>query len=276
MRYFSLLILLICSQLALGQYYYNDIIAAKQGVRNYLQLKVQKIKTVEVVSYDENNEPADAFALQQIFTNNWNKMTLTSQNATGEKSTLTTNYKNNLVANTIERTNNIEIITNYTYDANNNITLIESISKDSAYKYQNFEKHVWQYSAGDTPIEMFKIKNNKDTTMVHFTFDEHGNVAEEKWIRFGKLIETYYYYYNDSHLLTDIVRFNRNARKLLPDYLFEYNAQQQLNSMTQVSPNNNSYLVWHYSYNAAGLKEEDVCRNKENQLVARFKYVYHQ
>ncbi|WP_288073179.1 hypothetical protein [Hydrotalea sp.] len=276
MHYFSLIILFMSCQWAHAQYYYNDIIAAKQSIQNYIHIKNQKIKSIDVQSFDENNEPAKGFALQQLFTNNWTKMILSTQNATGEKSTLITYYKNNLVNNTIERTNHIETTTNYTHDAKNNITEILSVTKDSTYHYQNTEKHIWHYLSGGAPADMIKIKNNLDTTFVHFTYDEHGNVAEEKWIRMGRLIETYYYYYNDMHLLTDIVRFNRNARKLLPDYLFEYNSMRQLSSMTQISPNNNSYLVWNYSYNSAGLKEEDICRNKENQLVARFKYVYHQ
>ncbi|MDE3125865.1 MAG: hypothetical protein KGK14_10145 [Bacteroidota bacterium] len=275
MRYICVIIFLLSTHLAKSQFYYNDIIAANQSQKNYLQLKAQKIKSLDVASFDEQNEPVNNFSLQQSFSNNWNKMIINSKDAKGEKSILITTYKNNLVMNTFERTNQIETITNYTYDTNKHVILIETITKDSVYKYQNTEKHIWNYSLNGRPINMLKIKNNKDTTVVHFTFDEHGNVAEEKWIRFGNLIETYYYYYDEANLLTDIVRYNRNVKKLLPDYLFEYNPQQQLISMTQVSPNSNSYLVWHYSYNADGLKEEDVCRNKENQLVAKFKYIYH-
>jgi len=276
MRYISIFFLLLIGSLVHAQYYYNDIIAAKQSAQNYSIIKAQKIKTIEVISYDQNDEQVKSFSLQQIFSNNWNKMELSTQNAKGEKSTLTTYYKNNLVSNTIERSNQIETITNYTYDAQNRLISIASTSKDSAYKYQNTEKHIWLYGSNGAPVEMIKIRNGKDSTFVKFTFDEQGNVAEEKWLRMGRLIETYYYYYDNNHLITDIVRYNRNAKKLLPDFMFEYNAQQQMTSMTQVSANSNGYLVWHYIYNAAGLKTEEVCKDKQNQLVANFKYVYQQ
>ncbi|MGC8749537.1 hypothetical protein [Hydrotalea sp.] len=276
MRYISILFLLLIGSLVHAQYYYNDIIAAKQSAQNYSIIKAQKIKTIEVFSYDDLDEQVKSFSLQQVFSNNWNKMELSTQNATGEKSTLTTYYKNNLVSNTVERSKHIETITNYTYDAQNRLLSIESTSKDSAYKYQNTEKHIWLYGSNGTPTEMIKIRNGKDSTLVRFTFDEQGNVAEEKWLRMGRLIETYYYYYDNNHLITDIVRYNRNAKKLLPDYMFEYNAQQQMSSMTQVSANSNGYLIWHYTYNAAGLKTEEICKDKQNQLVANFKYVYQQ
>ncbi|PZX66038.1 hypothetical protein [Hydrotalea sandarakina] len=276
MRYISLFFLLFLGSVLHAQYYYNDIIAAKQSAQNYLIIKAQKIKTIEVRSYDDHGEQVTSFSLQQVFSNNWNKMELSTQNATGEKSLLTTYYKNNLVSNTIERSKHIETITNYSYDAQNRIISIESISKDSAYKYQNTEKHIWHYGSNNAPEEMIKIRNGKDTTLVKFTYDEQGNVAEEKWFRMGRLIETYYYYYDDNHLITDIVRYNRNAKKLLPDFMFEYNAQKQLSSMTQVSANSNGYLIWHYIYNAAGLKTEEICKDKQNQLIANFKYFYQQ
>jgi hypothetical protein len=274
MRYISLFFLLFLCSVLHAQYYYNDIIAAKQSAQNYLIIKAQKTKTIAVRSYDDLGEQVTSFSLQQVFTNNWNKMELSTQNATGEKSLLTTYYKNNLVSNTIERSKHIETITNHSYDAQNRIISIESISKDSAYKYQNTEKHIWHYGSNNAPEEMIKIRNGKDTTWVKFTYDEQGNVAEEICFRMGRLIETYYYYNDDHHLITDIVRYNRNAKKLLPDFMFEYNAQKKLSSMTQVSANSNGYLIWPYIYNAAGLKTEEICKDKQNQLIANFKYFY--
>ena len=55
-----------------------------------------------------------------------------------------------------------------------------------------------------------------------------GNVIEE--LPYIKKIsgEKTYYYYDGKNRLTDIVRFNTKARRLLPDYMFEYTENNQV------------------------------------------------
>ena len=75
-------------------------------------------------------------------------------------------------------------------------------------------------SAGDQPTGMLKIVNNTDTTYVRFVPDEKGNIGEEHATRAGEALPVIYYYYDDSNRLTDIVRYNLKAQRLLPDNIF--------------------------------------------------------
>jgi hypothetical protein len=121
---------------------------------------------------------------------------------------------------------------------------------------------------------MLRIKDKSDTTVIHFIKDEAGNTAEEHWIKKNKNIETYYYYYNTNHRLTDIVRFNIKAKRLLPDFLFDYDAQERMSTFTQIPQGSSDYLTWQYIYLENGLKEKELCFNKQKQLVGTVTYTY--
>ena len=86
-------------------------------------------------------------------------------------------------------------------------------------------------------------------------------------------LETYYYYYDQQHRLTDIVRFNQKLKKLVPDYVFEYDANGRLAQMTQMS-GNGKYFTWQYEYNEKGLKWKETCRDNERKLVGKIEYKY--
>jgi hypothetical protein len=104
--------------------------------------------------------------------------------------------------------------------------------------------------------------------------DEHGNIIEEHWKRKNITFETYYYYYNDKNQLTDIVRFNKRVQKLLPDFLFEYDAAGRISQMIQVPPGSSNYSIWEYHYNDKGLKLEEICSNRQKQLLGKIVYSY--
>ena len=91
-------------------------------------------------------------------------------------------------------------------------------------------------------IRSLKIKNKTDTIQVECLLDEKKLVAEERWKKKNKGIETYYYYYNDQQKLTDIVRFNARMKKFLPDYLYEYDTNGRISQLTQVSMSSASYI----------------------------------
>ncbi|TAE19514.1 MAG: hypothetical protein EAY72_00235, partial [Bacteroidetes bacterium] len=78
----------------------------------------------------------------------------------------------------------------------------------------------------------------------------------------------------NSHLLTDIVRYNNKAKKLLPDFLYEYDATGQLVQTTQVLTGSNNYFIWKYSYQENGLKLKEECFDKQGLLVGYVTYSY--
>ena len=121
---------------------------------------------------------------------------------------------------------------------------------------------------------MLKIKNRTDTTYVTFVADEKGNVTEEHSMRKNQQLPTYYYYYDDKNQLTDIVRYNPRAKRLLPDYMFEYDEEGRISSVVIVPEAGSDYEKWFYSYYENGLKGQEACYNKKQELQGRIEYQY--
>lgn len=274
MKFLSACILLMVGTNAFGQYYYNDVVANNQSNALYQVLKLNKIKEIKVASFDEQNKPIEDISIVQEFTPDYRKLSTHSSNAHKTANTFTAFYTNNKLQKTSTITTGIETKTEYTYDDAGKLQKISSSSVDTAFKTTATELHLWMYNANGKHVSMTKIKNNSDTTKIEFTSDENGNVVEERWKKHNSVLETYYYYYNDKNLLTDIVRFNSRAQKLLPDFLFEYDDQGKLKSLTQVPVGNSNYLVWKYHYNEKGLKTEEECENKQKQLIGKVVYSY--
>jgi len=137
------------------------------------------------------------------------------------------------------------------------------------------EVHQWFYNDQGKPLRMLRILNNNDTTEVRFTLDEKGNVTEE--LPFVKKVsgEKTYYYYDDKNRMTDIVRFNTKARRLLPDYMFEYTEKNQVSQkITTLSMMDLGYLIWRYVYDDKGLKTKEASFNKDKVMTGKIEYSY--
>ena len=104
--------------------------------------------------------------------------------------------------------------------------------------------------------------------------DEKGNIIEEHSVRNKKTLPTYYYYYDDKNRLTDIVRYNAQARRLLPDYIFEYDDEGRVSTVVIVPEDSSNYEKWFYSYYDNGLKGQEACYNKKQELQGRIEYKY--
>ncbi len=269
-----ILMLLVISKISAAQYYYNDIIANKLSSKQFKLLQANNFRKVSAKSYDGNGNNSTDFFLEQLFNNNFTQSVTNSKIVSGISSTLVTNFENNHVISTNEISKGIENIVHYTYNNDSTIKSIIAISKDTALNISSTENHLWNYATNGKPVSMTCIKNNSDTTTVLLMIDENGNVAEERWSKKGKEIEHYFYYYNQKNELTDIVRFNNRAKKLLPDFLFEYDEQGRIQKMTQVPAANSNYLVWTYLYNAKGLKQTEICINRKKELIGKIEYSY--
>jgi hypothetical protein len=105
--------------------------------------------------------------------------------------------------------------------------------------------------------------------------DEKGNVAEEKATRHGNGLPAIDYYYDSDNRLTDIVRYNVRAQRLLPLNMFEYGDDGHVSSELIVPEEGNSfYEKWYYVYDDKGLKVKDFCYNKQKELVGSVEYQY--
>ena len=274
MKHLIVISLIVCLQnTAKAQYYFNDIITTKQSNNQHELLKKNDIKKVQVFFKDADNVVDENFKVIQNI-NNSGSIIVTQTATANSNSTLTSTYTNDRISNTQELLNGIKTNLQYTYNNDGLLQSIASETNDTTMHTASSEMHVWQYSDKQLPILMFKILNNTDTTLVQFIVDEKGLIVEENWMKNKKNIETYYYYYNQANQLTDIVRYQIKAKKMLPDYMFEYNNQGLLQQMIQVFAGTNNYNTWKYFYNDNSLKTTEYCYDKQKKLMGVIEYNY--
>ncbi len=273
MKKILLIVCLFISSGLFSQFYYNDIIANQQGSRRFQLLMTNKIHKVTATSLDANNQEQNDFLLEELINASNNQTTLTSKIASGKTTVIQNWYQKGKIYKMTEASNNVNTEVNYNYDENGFIKTISSKTIDTAFQSESSEVHIWTYNNNHQPQQMWKIKNKTDSVLVDFVYDEQTNLIEEHWHK-RNIEQEVYYYYNDKKQLTDIVRFNKKAQQLLPDYLFEYDADNRVIQMTQVLAANSNYLVWHYMYNAKSLKQEETCSNKQKELIGKIEYKY--
>ncbi|GEO08009.1 hypothetical protein [Segetibacter aerophilus] len=256
-----------------AQYYYLDIVGTKQTNQQYKLLRAFQYKRINATSF-EGSEPSKDFVLEQTITNDGQKITTRSATIGSTESFFISYYSNNRVVKTVDSSRNAINTVNYEYDNTGKLVSTNTNSVDFDGTFTSSEIHNWTYNERGLPERMLKIRNKTDTTLVTFVFDEQDNVAEEKWSKNNRTTETYYYYYNPKKLLTDVVRYNRKAKAMLPDYMFEYDSKGHIVQMTQTQKGNGNYLVWKYLYNDDGMKQKEVVFNKQKEMLGRIEYSY--
>jgi hypothetical protein len=259
-----------------AQYYYKDIIGIKESsdqLRSYMKNKVSR---VALTSYDADDTRSDYFFVRQEFLPDARVLkTVTGTGTENENTSLLYTYAdaNGNVIKTVDSSDAVVSITDYTYDAAGNLNLVTINSSDSLSNES--EQHIWQWLNGK-PSRMLRIKNKVDTTYVDFKLDDNGNITEETATHKRVASKPYYYYYNTSKQLTDIVRYSERARQLLPEYMFEYSSSNQIIQKITVPTNNSDYLIWRYQYNPQGLKVKEVVYSKQDKRnpMGKIEYQY--
>ena len=267
--------LALISTLSFSQYYYNDILSNLISNKNYSTMKTALVKKVVVTHYDNNDELQNDLKIEQTFNKDWTS--LESKTITNDKVRpllLVNYYQNDRIIKSEDTHDSVQTNVSYQYNNKGLLEHIISYTNDTTMASESLESHQWFYNERGRVIFMYKIKNRRDTTKVELVYDKDSLITEENWFKKGKVIETYYYYYNDKKQLSDIVRFNNRAKRLLPDYLFEYDAIGNVQSMTQVPAGSSNYMIWQYIYTDKGLKQQDNCFTKQRQLIGKMKYEY--
>lgn len=259
---------------ASAQFYYKDILSNKQLLADMASYKQNKIKTINIKSFEDDGSPSDGFFCQKKFSKDYTKSELFTRSNISAASLLTStfNSKGQLLktydSSTIAVNSNI-----YNYDDNGRLASIVSTvrSSDDDFTNQITEQHIYSYNEQNQPLQMIRVKNGTDSTIILFALDEQNNIAIEKDTKSGT---KYYYYYDAKKRITDIVQANDFKTGLLPDYLFEYNNSAGLVSqMTSTEEGRNNYYVWKYTYEN-GLRVKEKCFTKERKLMGSVEYEY--
>lgn len=174
----------------------------------------------------------------------------------------------------IDSSTGMTSVSSYIYDKTGNLVEIGNVISDSSQDFTQTELHLWIYNK-DKPTKMWRIINKTDSLEVRFKTDSLGNIIEEQNFKKGKGNEPTHYYYDNKNRLTDIVRYNSKAKRLLPDFMFEYDDQNRvIQKITTLSNLNLGYLTWRYLYDEKGFKTKEALFNKEKQLQGRIDYSY--
>ncbi len=271
----QLILLMTVSTAAISQYHYLDIVSNLQLSSEMKQFKEQKIRDIQVHSFESNGEPSKGFFCKKKISKDYRKIETYTKSTISEKSILISkfNTEGQLIASNdssaISSSSNF-----YQYDSKGHLSKVVNISAsmDDDFTSKITEEHLYFYNAKGHTSKMLRIKNHLDTTTVLFTSDEKGNIIDEKDL--GKNGKHYYYYYDYKNRLTDVVKYNSLRDKLLPDLLFEYNFANQVTQMISTEEGiSNNYYIWKKIYND-GLRIIEKCFSKENELLGYFEFEY--
>jgi hypothetical protein len=272
-RFILILVFLQVVISARSQYFYKDILLTRQNQENWKSYRDQKVREVSIQSIDANNESTPGFTCTQSVASDFSSISTFTRSANIPASTLTAFYdRNGRLIKTVDTSDTFNSTTEYSYRENGEISSLQNNSVETDNHIMASEKHIWIYD-GSRLQKMIKIKGETDTTFVNLVQDEKGNIIEEKSVRGAQSLPSVYYYYDKEGRLTDIVRYSQKAGRLLPDYVFEYNATH-ISSMLFVPTGSTDYQRWIYVYDANGLKVNETCYDKKRQVVVKIRYNY--
>ncbi len=272
---------LVCSvvtQACEAQYYYKDLVVNRENSARWKSYRDNHVKAVTLNSMESDGKPTEGFQGDQQVSPDYLHITTHTKTSGTADAWIITDYgpQGRLMKNT-DTSDTYQNTSEYRYDDKGRIMAIIDTSLETDNHFKEVEQHLWSYDPAhpDLPLSMLKIKNGNDTTVVRFVPDVKGNIAEEHASRQGAALPTIFYYYDADNHLTDIVRYNERARRLLPIELLEYGEGGRVSSALIVPEEGNSfYQKWYYEYDEKGLKVKDFCYNKEKELLGSVEYQY--
>ena len=260
---------------ASAQHYYKDLWNNQLLTKEFAILRNENIRTVNVKSFEDNGEPSEGFFCEKRFDKNYTRSEMVSRSNITSQSLLTTRYNNKgQIISTLDSTSSTLNKSVYTYDEKDRIKTVTTFTRaDDDHNGGLAETREYSYDASGKPQKMIRKKNDADYSTTTFTLDEKGNVIEE--LEKGRAGDKkYYYYYDDKNHLTDVVHYNDIAKRLLPDYMYEYNGSGQIKQMISTAEGASNYFIWRYTYNDLRLRDTEKCLSKEKRLLGSIQYVY--
>lgn len=272
---------LICSFALHAQYYYNDIIGTKEINRQMQTLLANKVKMVTATGYTPQGSKATDFAEVHEIKDNGRTLKI-SRNSNLTYSSFYQRFdEQNRVISIIDTSLGIQNLSTYEYDPAGRIISIENKVKDPATEIDMVELHRWFYNKEGQVEKMWRTINGSDSLEIRYIPDEKGNPGEEHSFKNGYETDVLYYYFDEKNRITDIVRYNKKAKKLLPDEIISYDDADRIIQRVTSTPGDNlrqttwvGYFIWRYIYDNKGLKTKEALFDKEQQLSGKIEYSY--
>jgi len=275
-KFFAGITLLIAiSSAANAQFFYKDIWTIQQLTKDFSILKNENFRTVVVKSFEDDGEPSQDFFCERKIDRDFTKSETVTRSIITQQSLLVSYYnERGWLIKTVDSTQTSLSRVEYTYDNKGHIIMVTNFTKANDENGGITETHQYIYNATGKPEKMIRRKNNADVSTINFTIDDKGNVIDEEEITRGVKGRKYFYYYDDKNHLTDVVHYNERAKRLLPDYMYEYNQSGQIKQMISTEDNISNYFTWKYTYNDQRLRESEKCYSKEKRLLGSIQYEY--
>lgn len=257
-----------------AQYYFNDLKANRETRQQHALMRKLKIKSLQVsIDPDLPTEKAEIL-LTQEFSLDGKKVILYTNETSGNTRRTITQYDGDRLVRSVAGNRRGDITTTFSYAATGQLLNTQSTTRDTTLNIKQSEVHSYFFRNDSLPEYAFIIRDNADTLHIIFKTDSLNLVTEEIWMRGKKEIERYYFYYDDKRHLTDIVRFNKKAGQLLPDYVFTYDEAGRLTKMIQVPRMVSKYITSEFFYDEKGLKLAENINSKDKQTSTRLTYRY--
>lgn len=256
-----------------AQYYYKDILSNVEQNKEFLILKNENMKTIKVESFDEKDQPSHGFFCEKRINKDFSESQMISKSNITEQSLLVSRYdKKGRVTETTTNTPTTTNTIDFDYDSDGFLSLISTKTIGDGDSTGITETHQYFYKSGK-PEKMLRKKNGVLISTITFVIDDKGNIIEEDATGTSS-DKKYYYYYDDKNRLTDVVHYNVIAKRLLPDYMFEYGNDDKPVQKISVDETGRSYFIWRYSYDDKQLPEIQKCYSKEKDLLGTIQFDY--
>jgi hypothetical protein len=266
---------LLLSFPAFCQHYYNDIADARLMSDRMKTYTSQKVKTITASGFDARGAKTTDFNEWQEVNTDSKILKITTRNGQQVSRQYYQFDEQYRLSGIIDSSGDINSKTDYNYDPKGNMVSIVTTATDSLKDFSQTIAHHYEYDQSGKPVKLWRVVNGTDSTEYRFKRDEKGNVGDEQLYRRGVGTDLIYYYYDDENRLTDIVRYDKKMRRLLPVFMFEYDDKGRLiQKMSVLSVNNPDYIIWRYIFNEKGLKTKEALFNKQKELTGRIEYAY--
>ncbi len=281
MKIFTVPFFLLLCQFMQAQYYYDDIVGTRETNQQMKTWLGNKVRSVSATGTDNNGVKSTAFSEFYEVKENGRALKMTrisNRNKTIVYSQFDDQIRVISIADSFSAIRNTTI---YEYDVNGSVAKVQNTVKDSANDFNQVETHTWIYNSAGKPEKMWRVIQNTgattgtDSVEVRFSADADSNIADERMYKRGIETNFLYYYYDDQNRLSDIVRFNKNLKKLIPEIMFEHDEQDRvIQKITTTSDRVLGYLIWRYIFNDKGLKTKEALFNNDKQLTGKIDYSY--
>lgn len=267
--------------------YYNDIVSPAEMANQMKTLVQNKVSTITAAGYTPQGSKASDFSeTTQVLDNDKTLRVSKLMGLSINVSRQEYDAAGRLIR-IIDSTEGVADISIFEYDKDGRISKVSNTTIDGSKEFSDTELRQWFYTTDGKIDKMIRTINGADSMEVKMILEEHGLPGEELSYKNGRETDHVYYYYNDdNNRLTDIVRFNKKIKKLVPEVIFSYDEAGHVIQRVVSSEGDSygiksmgsiyfvRYLIWRYIYNEQGLKTKEALFDKNQELTGKIVYTY--